>query len=213
MLRHLLTIMLFLLFAFPGNSQDTLAPARLRPSIHQPGIWSVNLSPNYVYHVNGRSVITGGLDVELFLLPRLSMNGTFMLGDDYMHMNPGIIGIFLIKLLLSGGMGIGFGDEYGTDLEGCLASLALMILSFESLSYHMYLTRSSDIAPYFSLMRLKSQDLETGESYAYYCAGIKYQQMLGKRFVLSPYVEYDRSYGKNDSWVITGLRIGYNIFR
>ena len=169
-------------------------------------------SPTLLMRTPNGTQLVGGVKLEVFLGRRFSVDADLVLGRDYIHTGPGLIGLPLYLIVSASSARndelFSFNDE--GSLTNFLISVAFVALSFEHLSYHIPVNENVEISPYVSLLRYKyayarsnNSDVNYISEQLSFASGVQVNKYLG-RFVLSPYAEYNIGY--NDH--ISGFNIG-----
>ncbi len=169
------------------------------------------LSANHPYN----STMSGGIKMRMFLGDRLSFDSGFLIGKDHSQWGWGTLGLPVWML----------GSEFFTDDEGEFGSGlfellfmgAVMLLSAEHIAYHIPVQNQLEISPYVSLLRMKqfsdviSEDNPDGyDGATCFAIGIEANRYF-KRFILSPYIDYNIAYSKNFRGLNFGINFGYYI--
>ena len=194
----------------PDNTED-LHP--LNYTVHSRGDASISLSGNRMMNDPFSSQFGGGVKIRMFLGKRVSFDSDLVLGKDYVHFGPGIIGLPLWIL----GAELGFSSDEDGSFGWFLFELAAMALSAEHIAFHFPVQSNTDISPFISVLRFKqinTDDINTTpeDNYAHasFVAGLELNQYF-KRFVLSPYAEYNIAYDGYIHGFNFGLNFGYYI--
>jgi hypothetical protein len=148
------------------------------------------------------SGFAGGLKMRIFLTEKLSFDSDLVIGKNYFHIGPGILGVPLILL------------SYDSSAPaGGLLGIIMMGISAEHIAYHLQLGGKADFSPFVSLLRFKYSNFEDVKAddenifkHASFVSGIEINKYLN-HFVLSPYCEYNISY---DGYV-RGFNFGFNL--
>ncbi len=168
-------------------------------------------SPTLLMNTPNGTQLVGGVKLGIFLGKRFSVDADLVIGRDYVHAGPGLIGLPLYLIASSGSQNDEFfswDDE--SSLTNFLISVAFVALSFEHVSYHIPLSENVEISPYVSLLRYKYAYVHhnysdvnfVGEQFSF-ASGLQINNYFG-RFVLSPYAEYNIGYKDH----ISGCNIG-----
>jgi hypothetical protein len=193
-------------------SQVTLSLSSQENKIinHHAGQSILSASPTLLLNTPNGVQLAGGLKFQIFLGKRLSIDADLVLSRDYAHFGPGLIGVPLGLFALASDEETEF-----EDFSSLLLTIAVMVLSFEHISYHIPVTTDLDIAPFVSLLRYKFSYLHdnpgnpdiVGEQLSF-ATGIQVNKYYG-RFVLSPYGEYNLGYRDLASRFNAGIYLGY----
>jgi hypothetical protein len=70
------------------SAQEDIQDSSLR-IMHEPGDWTLSISPLYAYHPEAHPRIAGELDAGLFLGKYVSVNANFTAGQGYIQMGLG----------------------------------------------------------------------------------------------------------------------------
>lgn len=112
----------------------------------------ISFSPNVLYNTPDGLFIGGGMKLRLFVSDRFSFDSDCVIGPNYMHFGPGIIGLPLWYLSST----LNFNTEDHQSVETFLFLGAIMILSAEHFSFHIPMKHNTDISPYMSFLRFKT---------------------------------------------------------
>lgn len=180
---------------------------------HSRGDASISLSGNTVFNNPFEPVYAGGFKMRMFVSKRISFDTDLLFGKDYVHFGPGVIGLPI--WLLSNELGFSSDEEGSFGLF--LFSIALMALSAEHIAYHLPINNTTDISPFVSVLRFKQLTVEginvaPEDNYAHasFVAGLELNRYF-KRFVLSPYFEYNVAYDGYLRGFNLGVNFGYYI--
>ena len=214
MKKLLITAGMFLYsFSIFSQTKNEAEPSPLSYANHSKGDVSISLSGNRIMNDPFGSQFAGGVKIRMFLGKRVSFDSDLVFGKDYVHFGPGIIGLPLWIL----GTELGFSSDENDSFGWFLFKLAAMALSAEHIAFHFPLQSNTDISPYISVLRFKQltvDDLnaasEDGFAHASFAAGLELNQYF-KRFVLSPYTEYNISYDGYIRGFNFGINFGYYI--
>jgi hypothetical protein len=176
---------------------------------HAFGDFSISGSPNILTNTPNDVQFAGGLKISAFVCKRISFDTDLVIGRDYFHAGPGIIGIPLWLLVLGNGIeaeSIGEFLLYGV----------FIALSAEHISYHIPVTEMIDISPYVSLLRYKYsykygyyyQDPHFAGQQFSYAVGVQMNKYYN-RFVFSPYAEINVGYSDRVPGYNVGIYCGY----
>jgi hypothetical protein len=183
---------------------------------HMPGDIMISAAPNIMIHTRLGVQFTGGAKIQFFLGKRFSIDADIVLGKNYLHMSPGLIGV---PVGLAG-LTLGFEDTDG--LTSFMVSAIALALSFEHVSYHIPVKDNFEISPYISALRLKSYmlnnrdfdymnpDLNMISDQLCFGTGIQVNKYFG-RFALSPYAEYSIGYRDHHYVIACGVYFGINL--
>ena len=199
---------------FPGKSpMDKTAHSFLDAAI--------SVSPTVLFRTPNGITPAGGLKIRMFLGKRFSFDSDLVIGKNYFHLGPGIIGLplwyFGSGLILENDTPLSF-DSFDNE-EGSLPIWlflgAVMLTSAEHFAYHFPLDSKTDISPYVSFLRIKQipakkypdgkDDVVTPACFA---MGMEINKYFN-RFVLSPYIDYDISYKGHHFGLNAGVYFGY----
>jgi len=209
-MKTIFLISILLLTAFSVFSQQQSETQTSDYTIHSPGDASISLSGNKLINDPFRSQFAGGVKIRMFLGKRVSFDSDLAVGKDYIHFGPGIFGLplwfFGTKLFNSG-------DDSSSG--GGLFGLIMMALSAEHIAYHFPVKKTTDISPFISVLRFKQltvDDINVApeETYSHisFVAGIEVNKYF-KRFLLSPYAEYNIAYDGYVKGFNFGINFGY----
>lgn len=214
-MKNLLITAVMFLFASSLSSQTNnetdLLP--LQNELHSKGDVSVSLSGNIITNNPFESQFAGGVKMRMFVGKRVSFDADLVIGKDYVHFGPGIIGLPLWIL----GTELGFSSDEDDSFAWFLFKLTAMALSAEHIAYHFPLQSKTDISPFISVLRFKQLTIdnlnaapEDNYAHASFVAGVELDQYF-KRFVLSPYAEYNIAYDGYMKGFNFGVNFGYYI--
>ena len=173
-------------------------------------------SPNLLFHSNNNDQFALGIKARMYIGKKISFETDLLLGRNYFHFGPGIIGLPIWYFFLNNSpVGNDFEDENGGSLQDLLINAMIMCLSAERISYHIDAGRTAEISPYISLLRLRSSpepgividSEEYSASQLSFALGIGYDAYFSK-FLLTPYIEYNRTYDGSLSDFFTGIYFG-----
>ncbi len=184
--------------------------------------YSVSLSPNILYHSYNKTQMAAGLKGRIFLTKRISIEADFIFGNDYIHYGPGIIGLPILAGLLFTRDWDEYDDDYNNDwgsdntLVEVLAGIGLVLLSIEHTAYHIPVNTKTELSPYISFLRFRttpeahyleidSEVLRSTE--ASFALGLELN-VYTSRFIISPYIEYNKTYHGNISGFFAGVYCG-----
>lgn len=211
-MKAIFLISIAILMAFSVFSQQQPETQTSDYTIHSPGDISISLSVNKIMNAPFGSEFAGGIKIRMFLGKRISFDADLAAGKDYIHLGPGIIGL----PLWIGGVGLRFLGNISDSFALFLCELAAMALSAEHIAYHFPAKNNTDIAPFISILRLKQLNINTpvenNYAHASFVAGLEINKYF-KRFVLSPYAEYNIAYDGYFRGFNFGINFGYYIPR
>jgi hypothetical protein len=194
-----------------GQSRNESGSQTLNRTSHSLGDASISVSPNVLFGSTDATIIAGGMKLRLFVGDRLSFDSDLVLGPDYVRFGPGLIGLPLWCIGISSGFN--FSDE--NSIGSVLFMGAIMLLSAEHFAYHIPIQNNTDISPYLSLLRFKQisglldpKYTDGINSSVYGAIGLEMNKYY-KRFVFSPYIDYDVSYTGQGHGFNLGLNLGY----
>lgn len=174
-------------------------------TIHSSGDASVSVSPNILFNTPNGTQLAGGLKLRMYISKRFSFDSDLVLGYDYAHFGIGLIGLPIWYIFFREGLK----PSENQTISGIVAVGLLMFISAEHTAYHIPLKNNTDLSPYISLLRLKktyNHDLDRDQ--AAFAFGIEVNKYF-KRFILSPYAEYNIGYLDHRSGFYTGVYFGY----
>ncbi len=211
-MKKLLLLNAVILVSISIFGQTTAEPQPLNSTIHSRGDISISLSVNKIMNDPFGSEFAGGIKIRMFLGKRISFDADLAAGKDYIHLGPGIIGL----PLWIAGVGFRFSGNISDSFALFLCELAVMALSAEHIAYHFPAKNNTDISPFISVLRLKQLNINTPveNNYAHtsFVAGLEINKYF-KRFVLSPYAEYNIAYDGYFRGFNFGINFGYYIPR
>lgn len=149
--------------------------------------------------------------MRMFVGERFSFDTDLVVGKDYFHFGPGIFGL---PLLIFGAQ-----PGFSTDEQGSfglfLVSLTLMALSAEHVAYHFPVSNNTEFSPFVSFLRLKQLNMDKSPALAkddalhvFFVAGLELNRYY-KRFIISPYLEYNVAYSGYSRGFNLGINVGY----
>jgi len=208
-MKKLTLICWIFLFALSLSAQ----PQKSNRRSHSLGDVSISASPNVLFGSADKTIIAGGLKIKMFVGERFSFDSDLVLGSEYAHFGPGILGLPLWCI----GISSGFNFNSENSLGSVLFMGAIMLLSAEHFAYHIPIENNIDISPYLSLLRFKQisglQDSKYPDginSSVYGAIGLEMNKYFN-HFVLSPYIDYDFSYSGQGHGPNIGVNLGYYI--
>ena len=210
--KHLLVLIFFIFSSISYSQKQNQVRNKDSIPAHFLRDWCISGSPNVLFNTPNGTQFAGGLKVRVFLGEKFSFDTDIVFGRDYFHAGPGIIGIPLWLFFL-GPNGLSTNEE--STFTGVLLAISSMILSAEHLAYHIPVTNTLEISPYVSMLRYKASYVY-GDYYNPDYAGEQFSFALGlelnkyiKRFVVSPYAEWNIGYKDHLSGFNTGVYFGY----
>jgi hypothetical protein len=172
----------------------------------------LTVSPNMLINTPNGIQAAGGFKLQIFLNEHISADADIVLGNEYIHTGPGIIGLPLG--LLASVIGLN-----GLHFEESLFLLGFIALSVEHTSYHIPVSNDMDISPFISFLRYKvarpysySIDPLRIDEQLSFATGVQINKYFG-RFMLSPYAEYNIGYKDHLSGANVGVYFGVNLGR
>jgi hypothetical protein len=184
--------------------------------VHSRGDMSFSGSANILLNTPNSMQFAGGVKMRIFLGKRISFDTDLVFGRDYFHAGYGLIGVPLWMLLLGPlKSSEKLSDATSVNFDQLtLICVFFMILSAEHASFHFPVKNSFDISPYFSLLRYKSayeygiynNTNMTNQQHSF-AAGLELNKYY-KRFLLSPYLEYNIGYVDHVSGFNAGIYCG-----
>jgi len=207
MKRSLITLFVFL-FSFVLFGQlkiEHIDQIYNSQTIHSSGDASVSISPNILFNTPNGTQLAGGLKLRMYMGKRFSFDSDLVLGHDYAHFGMGLIGLPIWYIFISHGLEA---SENQTITNIVLVGL-LMLASAEHTAYHIPLKNNADLSPYISVLRLKkSYNPDYDPDKAGFAFGFEVNKYF-KRFILSPYAEYNIEYSNHRQGFYTGVYCGY----
>jgi len=211
-MKNLLIISVLILYSGSlfSQSKNETEPQSLKFTTHSPGDVSISLSGSKLFNNPYEPVVAGGFKMRIFVGKRISFDADLLVGKDYIHFGPGIFGLplwfFGTKLFNSDDDSLDGGGFFG---------LIMMILSAEHVAYHFPIQNSTDVSPFVSMLRFKQLNIddinvakEDNYAHASFVAGFEVNQYF-KRFMLSPYMEYNIAYDGYFQGFNFGINLGY----
>ena len=191
---------------FEYNKPDTTV------SRHKTRELTFAASPTLLMNTRNGAQLVGGVKLGVFLGKRFSIDADLVIGRNYVHAGPGLIGLPLYLIASASDFQndefFSWNDE--SSLTDFLISVAVVALSFEHISYHIPLKEDVEISSYISLLRYKYSyahsnysDVNFISEQFSFASGLQINKYFG-RFVLSPYAEYNIGYKDH----ISGFNIG-----
>ncbi len=102
-MKKILLFIILHIFCLNIHSQEAVTDGPFIPvDNHIGGEVIFELSPNLVIPAEGQDAIAGGMNLQIFVFRKVSLNGNLVIGKDYLHFGPGIIAMPV--RLLSGWM-------------------------------------------------------------------------------------------------------------
>jgi len=167
----------------------------------------LEVSPNYIYREDAFPRIAAGFNMQYFLTRYISINGYLTAGEDYAHFNIGLLGVPLLSL---GGL-----KNYDLFAESDAGFIILLLIlgSFDNLSFHIPVTSTTEISPYISFFKIQylyqSNYPHINDFNITFCLGTRLNMYLNDKFVIAPYFEFNRLYGKGVNGFHGGIHLGY----
>ena len=193
---------------FEYNNPDTT----VRMNRHKEREMIFAASPTLLMNTPNGARLVGGVKLGVFLGKRFSVDADLVIGRDYVHTGPGLIGLplYLIASASNSQNDELFSWDDESSLTNFLISIAFVALSFEHISYHIPLAKDVEFSPYISLLRYKYSyvhrnysDVNFVSEQFSFASGLQINKYFG-RFVLSPYAEYNIGYKDH----ISGFNVG-----
>ncbi|WP_163710731.1 hypothetical protein [Mangrovibacterium lignilyticum] len=157
-----------------------------------------------------QSTYAGGIKIRMFLGERFSFDSGFLFGKDHGQFGIGTLGIPIWLL------GMSFVVEDKETLTEFLLMGALMLMSAEHMAYHIPASSRMTISPYVSFLRFKqlsvydeSVNSDDFQSPVCFSVGLEINNYF-KRFVVSPFVDYNIAYSGDARGVNFGINLGYH---
>jgi hypothetical protein len=218
--RKFFTVLfLFTVFVLKGQPKYNPDFPVAGESFHAFGDAGISVSPTFIISNMHDPVLAKGLRMRLFIGERFSFDTGLMLGKDYLHVSPGMIGVpvwfFGAGMFLNAGNESNFSiGEDEKSLAALIAAGALMFLTVEHFTYHIPILANADFSPYVSLLRIKFiEGKETPENPKgiitplSFAAGLEFNYYI-RRFIISPYVEFDMAWSGRFGGLNTGIYFG-----
>lgn len=216
-MKKILSI-LFVAFTFPFvifAQDDIFTASEYEPGIiHRKRDFSISLSTAYLAaNTPYNSSLSGGLKMRMFLGERFSFDSGFLIGKEHSQWGLGTIGLPLWML----GMGIIYDedDAISTEFQKTIIFGIVMLLSAEHMAYHIPVQENMELSPYVSFLRIKQfSNVETHEHPDEYDGGACFSVGLElnhymKKFVVSPYLDYNIAYSGDFRGFNVGINMGY----
>jgi hypothetical protein len=212
-MRKLIITSFIFLFAMvlSSQSQNDLSITPNHTS-HSSRDVSISVSPNVLLNNPNGTQFAGGMKLRMFVGKRFSFDSELMLGNGYGHFSPGLIGLPLWYF----GSNLSFSSDEEDSFAKFLIMGAMMILSAEHFAYHIPVENNTDISPYLSFLRFKQVSVTIDaehpdglESSTCFAIGLEINRYF-KRFVLSPYIDYNIAYSGQNHGLNIGLYLGYS---
>jgi hypothetical protein len=173
---------------------------------HESGDKLVSISPNVIIQPELGVRAAGGMNFQIFLGKKVSLDADLLVGKNYVHAGPGVIALPFWLLLFSSSDS--FEDQ---DIKNFFIMVALGVLSLEHTSYHFRLDDNLELSPYISFLRYRINHIVTEtkskDEQFVFATGIHINKYLG-RFFISPYAEYNIGYNDKLSGFNAGVGIG-----
>ena len=210
MKRYFLLLSFILISSYISCQDKPLVPARKYTLPEYAfGDFSLSVSPNLLCNTPNGVQLAGGFKTNTYVCRWLSFEADLVAGRDYFHFGPGIAGLPLFMLLISGG-GFEF-DSFGE----MLLEIFIIALSAEHVAGHIPVKEVADISPYLSLFRYK-YSYKYGDYYAVEYSGEQPSCAVGiqvnkyfNRFYISPYAEVNVGYNDHIPRYNIGIYCGY----
>ncbi len=210
--------LIFLLYTRLIFAQDTLIysdlpwdrPEKASRIEHMYKDVIISASPDVLFNTPNGLQFGGGLKLRMYLGKNVSFESHLIFSKSYLIAGPGLVGlpIWIFGLLNS---------EENTFTE-FLAGAALALLSAEHISFHIPAGGSTELSPYISLLKLKQSyvhgtfsDPGTDPQQICLSTGLSLDKYF-KRFVFSPYIEYNYGYTDHKSGINAGIWFGYYFY-
>jgi hypothetical protein len=220
-MKHFLASLILFLFSLTilSQPQNEFNKKVSGLPVHSRGDMSFSGSVNILLNTPNSMQLAGGVKMRIFLGKRISFDTDLVFGRDYFHASIGVFGVPLWMLLLGShkssekifDASSEDAFEFSPDLLFCGI---FMILSAEHTSFHFPVKNSLDISPYFSLLRYKSayeygiySNTNMTNQQESFAAGLELNKYY-KRFLLSPYLEYNIGYVDHVSGFNAGIYCG-----
>jgi hypothetical protein len=173
------------------------------------GDFSISAAPNLLCNTPNGVQLAGGLKMNYYVCSWLSFDADFVAGRDYFHFGPGIAGIPLFMLMVSG-------DGIDADSFGLLLlEVFIIALSAEHVAGHIPVMEVIDISPYISLLRFKYSykygdynAVDYSGEQASYAVGVQVNKYYN-RFYISPYAEVNVGYSDHIPRYNIGIYCGF----
>ena len=180
---------------------------------HAFGDFSISASPGLLINTPNGVQAAGGLKINAYVCKWLSFDADAVIGWDYFHAGPGILGIPLYLLMFRSE---GLVEEI--EFPDFLIAAVVILLSAEHISGHIPVKDVLDISPYLSLIRYKyawEHYSEMNAAYAgsqlSYAVGVQLYKYFN-RFYLSPYAEVNVGYNDHIPGYNIGIYCGYYFY-
>jgi hypothetical protein len=198
----------------PGVFSQEMYPAQNRKYTlpeYAFGDFSISVSPNLLCNTPNGMQLAGGLKMNAYICKWISFDADFVAGRDYFHFGPGIAGIPLFMLFLSGGI--------QENISGLLLlEVFIIALSAEHVAGHIPIKEIIDFSPYVSLLRFK-YSYKYGEYNSFDYAGDQVSYAIGiqlnkyfNRFYISPYAEVNAGYEDRIPGYNIGIYCGFYFY-
>ncbi|MCB9000284.1 MAG: hypothetical protein H6540_09530 [Bacteroidales bacterium] len=185
----------------------------MKPSVF--GDATLGLSPLFLGNTINGNQPGGSLNMQFYLAKWISLDADLAFSKNYFHMGPGTIALPIWLLVRSSWRSDGEVELSRESFQNAAFLGAITLLSLEHLSIHIPVQNRSDFSPYVSLLRYRSNKLNSdgyilGRTEQQFClaAGASLDNYFG-RFILSPFFEYNRGYTDGIGEYIFGVRCSY----
>ena len=212
-MKKLLFIVILLTAGLSGLRAQEIKADTSSPDYHFYRDFTLSVSPNLVVNTPNGTQFAGGFKIRMFVGKHFSFDSEFLAARDYIQFAPGLAGIPMWLLFLNGGQ-----DSGDFTLSDLAAIAALTVMSTEHFAYHIPLNNSVELSPYISLLRFESTyrrgtipDPDPNAFQAAFAVGAEVNKYF-KRFMLSPYIEYNRAYSTGTPGFNTGVYFGYYFY-
>jgi hypothetical protein len=185
--------------------------------LYEQGNISLGVGPVVLVDTKAGSPYAGAFSMQYFLGSRYCVKTDLVIGNNYVHMGPGLLGIPFWLIFNYSKPSENYFYNLSDLREMAFEVMSFIIfttLSFEQMSYHIPLSKNSDVAPTISLLRLTFQPSDTNKltydsgTHLGGVIGCRYNHYLG-RFVFSPYAEYAMFYDNNRYSFNLGITASY----
>lgn len=172
---------------------------------------SISIAPNILFNTPNGTQVAGGLKLRMFLNKRISFDADLVLSRGYAHFGLGLLGLPAWYFVFKPNKNTSNSQSVST----ILAMAAIMLLSAEHTAYNIPVTNKMEISPYVSVLRFKSlynnsskNSDDSNEFQVSFAAGLEVNKYF-KKFILSPYVEYNIGYYDHIPGFYTGIYCGF----
>jgi hypothetical protein len=175
------------------------------PSLYKPGNVTLGIGPVMLLNTEASFPLAGTFSMQYFLGSRFCLKSDLVMGDNYIHFGLGFIGMISWMSFNSRTYSVMDVNEIRGLFTQIVSFIIFTTLSFEQMSYHIPVSRHSDISPSLSLLRFTFQP---GGFHSGAAVGCRYNYHHD-RFIFSPYAEYSVFYDNERYSFNIGITASY----